>query len=145
MNSFNSSTINNCCIQHQFVDIFINDTYIQVAVWVTKKVSKQYTLYVLLWIFTSYSTNFKQISQSKECYCKQKSAYWKKHNHRHAKKAMIWKCPNVKHNFIQHIKCFISNFKSIMNWVWIAMQSLLHWISLGMILLKNTNLQYTMP
>ena len=40
------------------------------------------------------------------------SAYWKKHNHRHAKKAMIWKCSNVKHNFIQHIKCFISTFKS---------------------------------
>jgi hypothetical protein len=112
LNSFNSATINNCCIQHKFVDIFINDTYIQVAVWVTKKVSKQYTLYVLLWIFTSYSTNFKQISQSKECYCKKKSGYWKKHNHRHAKKAMIWKCSNVKHNFIQHIKCFISTFKS---------------------------------
>jgi hypothetical protein len=61
------------------------------------------------------------------------------------KKAMIWKCSNVKHNFIQNIKCFSSSFKSIMSCVWIVMQSLLHWISLGMILLKkkNTNLQYT--
>jgi transposase-like protein len=30
--AFFKQAINNCCIQHKFVDIFINDTYIQVAV-----------------------------------------------------------------------------------------------------------------